>query len=346
MRDADTLITIITPAFNEEQNLPKLHAKLKALSDAFGGAFEWIIVDDHSRDKTFEVASELAASDKRLRVFRLARNAGSHNAVFCGLKQCRGACAVLLAADLQDPPEIIPAMLNAWRGGTQVVWGVRASAPQTSWTSRAFARLYYHVMRRWAGLENLAPTGADMVLLDRTTIDALLGFGERNLSIFALISWIGFRQSAIPYKKANRLHGRSGWTLSKKLKLAIDSVTAFSFFPVRLFSGLGILFALLGFAYAALIIGRFLIWSSPVEGWSSLMVAVLLIGGLQLLMLGVLGEYLWRTLDEARARPRYLLEASVGGEDERNDTEIRTNGHTRPLANGGDDRPLRVEDFS
>jgi polyisoprenyl-phosphate glycosyltransferase len=325
------LITIVTPAFNEEQNLPKLHARLKCISAEFEQTFEWIIVDDHSRDRTFQVASAIAAADPRVRVFRLARNSGSHNAVFCGLDQARGACMVLIAADLQDPPEVIPAMLAAWRAKAQVVWSVRATAPQTSVAGRLAARLYYYAMRNWAGLDSIAPTGADMMLLDRAVMDALLGFGERNLSIFALIAWMGFRQESISYEKQDRLHGTSGWTFSKKLKLAIDSITSFSFLPVRFFSALGVLFALLGFVYAAFTIGRSLMYSSPVEGWSSLMVAVLVIGGLQLLMLGVLGEYLWRTLDEVRARPRYLLEASVNGEAQPARAEAPWNEHSDPV---------------
>ena len=322
------LITIVTPAFNEEQNLPKLHVRLKNISSEFGRDFEWIIVDDHSRDRTFQVASAIAAADPRVRVFRLARNSGSHNAVFCGLHQARGACTVLVAADLQDPPEVIPGMLAVWRAKAQVVWGVRATAPQTSLAGRLAARFYYYAMRHWAGLDSIAPTGADMVLLDRAVIDALLEFGERNLSIFALIAWLGFRQESISYEKQDRLHGTSGWTFSKKLKLAIDSITSFSFLPVRFFSALGILFAVLGLVYAAFTIGRSLMYSNPVEGWSSLMVAVLVIGGLQLLMLGVLGEYLWRTLDEVRARPRYLLEASVNDEAQPARTEAAWKGRS------------------
>lgn len=329
LKSAD-LITIVTPAFNEEQNLPRLHARLKSIEREFGGNFEWVIVDDHSRDRTFQVASAIAAADPRVRVFRLARNSGSHNAVFCGLRQARGSCMVLIAADLQDPPEVIPEMLAVWRSEAQVVWGVRASAPQTSFGGRLAARLYYHAMRRWIGLDSMAPNGADMVLLDRAVIDALLEFGERNLSIFALIAWMGFRQNSILYQKQDRTHGVSGWTFSKKLKLAIDSVTSFSFLPVRFFSGIGILFALLGFAYAGITMGRSLFYGSPVEGWSSLMVAVLVIGGVQLLMLGVLGEYLWRTLDEVRARPRYQLEAVAGGEHRAEALPHHENGRASP----------------
>ncbi len=304
------LLSIITPAFNEELNLPGLHARVSAVADTLEADIEWIVVDDHSRDRTFEVAAQLANQDPRLHVIRLARNSGSHNAVYCGFEFSNGDCAVILAADLQDPPETIGPMLERWRQGAQVVWAVRSAAPQVTAFDRRFARWYYQIMRRWAQMDNIGPTGADVVLIDKSVVKALMRFGERNLSIFALISWMGYRQSSVTYEKQNRVHGESGWTFRKKLTLAVDSITSFTFLPVRFFSALGILTAILGFAYAAVVVARAIL-GIPVEGWSSLMVAVLVLGGTQLLMLGVLGEYLWRALQEARGRPRYLVEAIV-----------------------------------
>ena len=309
-----TMVSIVTPAFNEERNLPPLYDALVKASEVFGCSFEWIIIDDHSRDRTFEIAAELALKDPRVRVLRLARNAGSHVALFCGFEHSSGDCAAIMAADLQDPPETISSMLIPWRAGAQVVWAERASPPQLSLIDRFFARAYWGMMHHWLGLGKSAPAGADMVLMDSVVVKSLRQFGERNVSLFALISWMGFRQTSIVYDKKSRFDGRSGWTMRKKLKLAIDSIVSFSFLPVRSFSALGILSALLGFLYAAFIFFRGLLYQMPAEGWSSLMVAVLVIGGLQLLMLGILGEYVWRSLQEARGRPRYLIEAMSGGE--------------------------------
>jgi dolichol-phosphate mannosyltransferase len=160
-------------------------------------------------------------------------------------------------------------------------------------------------------MKQMPPTGADFVLVDRVVLDALAGFSEKNLSIMALLMWMGFRQTTITYTKQARVHGRSGWNLSKKLKLVADSVTAFSYFPIRLMSWLGLLVALVGFAYAGVVLLLALIGRSEVQGWASLMIVVLVLGGMQMLMMGVLGEYLWRALDESRSRPRILIEETT-----------------------------------
>jgi dolichol-phosphate mannosyltransferase len=165
-------------------------------------------------------------------------------------------------------------------------------------------------MRNIVGIKEMTPTGADFFLIDRAVIDALRQFNESHVDIMALITWMGFRQTAITYDKKARLHGRSGWTLEKKLKLVVDSVTSFTYLPLRLMSYTGFIVALLGFLYAILVISNALS-GTPVQGWSSLMVVTLIVGGIQMLMMGVLGEYLWRALDESRRRPKYLIEATI-----------------------------------
>lgn len=299
-------LSIITPAFDEAANLPELHRRLSAaLTDV---TWEWIAVDDHSADSMFAVLAELAQKDARVRGVRLSRNGGSHAAIACGLSLAQGGAAVVIAADLQDPPETIPALLTRWREGAQVVWAVRAGLPPArGFADRALSRLYHFAMKRLARLPELPAEGADFFLLDRLAIDALTQCGERHTSIFALLAWIGFRQARVPYEKVARPAGHSGWTMRKKLSLLLDSVTAFSFAPLRFMSLLGVLTALGGFGYAAVVVGNAMAGHPP-AGWSSLMVVVLLIGGLQMLMLGVLGEYVWRALGEARRRPRWLIE--------------------------------------
>ena len=308
--DRPALLSVVTSAYNEAENLPLFYERLANAPKSCGVEWEWIVIDDHSSDKTFTIMADIANRDSRVHAIRLAKNSGSHIASICGLFHAKGDCAVIMAADLQDPPEVIPALLKKWLAGAQVVWAVRARREGEKASTIGSSRLYHVLMRHIVGLKEMSPTGADFFLLDRQVLDAFLEFKERNVSVLALISWMGFRQETITYDKQARLHGHSGWTLKKKLKLLVDSITSFTYLPIRLMSYLGLVVACVGFIYAGLVIAN-AVSAHPVEGWSSLMVVILIIGGIQMLMMGVLGEYLWRTLDESRGRPRYLIEATT-----------------------------------
>ena len=286
------LLSVATTAYNEAQNLPLLYERLVKALDGAGIPWELIVVDDHSRDATFAVISKLAAADRRVRGVRLSRNTGSHLAMMCALEKCSGDCVAQIAADLQHPPELLPELWKMWGQGAQVVWAARRSGE-----SGVFAPLYYFLMRHVVGMKELPAEGADFCVLDRCVVRALADCGERNTSILALIAWMGFRQATTYYDRQPRVHGRSGWTLEKKIKLVADSITSFTCLPIRLISFTGIAVALAGLAAAGL--------GPP------LMAAILLIGGVQMIMLGVLGEYIWRALDEARRRPRYFIEAAT-----------------------------------
>jgi dolichol-phosphate mannosyltransferase len=302
-----TLLSIVTPGYNEAKNLPLLYERLCRVLGALDLDWEWIVVDDHSVDRTFAVVADIARRDARVRGVRLARNSGSHVGLTCGLHHARGHCAAVMAADLQDPPETLPALLDQWRQGVQVVWAARAGREGETFTTRCFARLYYALMRHGAGIRDMPATGADFFLIDRRVAEAVRQFPEHNVSILALITWMGFRQTTVSYTKQARLHGRSGWTLRKKLKLLVDSVTSFSYVPIRMMSYVGSIVALVGFVYTLVVLGNGLAGRTPV-GWAALMAVVLVLGGIQMLMLGLLGEYVWRALDESRRRPRYLIE--------------------------------------
>jgi glycosyltransferase involved in cell wall biosynthesis len=309
------MLSVIVPCFNEELNLPFLYERLRKVLDPQGLEWELIAVDDHSRDCTFQIASGLVSQDARVRALRLARNVGSHISLMCGLDHAAGRVAVMIAADMQDPPEIVLELLERWRGGDQVVWAVRTARRGVSATSLLLSRIYNKIMRRIIGRDDLAGYNADVFLLDRAVIDALTQCREGNLSLFSLVSWLGFRQSTVSYVKEERQHGRSGWTFKKKLKLFLDSITAFSYFPIRVMSLVGISVACLGFLYAVIVVADAFLVGIPVEGWTSLMIVLLIVGGLQMTMLGVLGEYLWRALDESRRRPRYNVESFAGNFD-------------------------------
>jgi glycosyltransferase involved in cell wall biosynthesis len=317
-------LSVVLPAYCEGESLSSLipsvlaHLPVDTVS-------EIIVVDDHSDDGTIDVVRSWAAQDSRIRGIRLARNAGSHMAILCGMSHARGAAVVVLAADGQDPPELIPVLMESWRGGAQVVWAVREARAGQSGLSLLLSSAYYKLMNRWTSAR-LPATGADFFLLDRRVVDVLKALPERNTSLIALVSWLGFRQAEVRYDKKARSSGKSSWTLRKKLRLAMDSLFGFSMAPLKLASALGFIYALVGFAYAVLLIvnkltsGR-VFGGVAAEGWSALMVVILISSGTLMLVLGLFGEYLWRTLEEVRGRPRFIVEESVnepspdGGED-------------------------------
>lgn len=309
-----SFLSVITPAFNEADNLNPLYEQLKKVLDKLEKKWEWIIVDDHSSDETFLIASKLAKSDHRVRAFRFSRNYGSHMALRCGLEKANGNCAVGMAADLQDPPSLIPSLLEKWREGAHVVWAARAKRLGESKITVFFSRIYIGIMRNFAGLKEMPSGGADFFLLDRLVIQAVNKFSERNTSVLSLITWMGFRQEVITYDKQARLHGNSGWNLEKKLKMAIDSLTSFSYKPIRAMTVTGFILSVLAFGYLIVVIINGLRGVTP-QGWPSLMVTILFIGGLQIMMIGILGEYIWRSLDESRHRPRYIIESTTDQPD-------------------------------
>jgi len=302
------VISILTPAFNEAANLPRLYERLVETMRVVGGEWEWVIVDDHSHDGTFTVIEALALRDARVRGFRLARNSGSHVAITCGLHQVEGDAAVMMAADLQDPPETLPSMIARWRQGAQVVWATRRVQPGDR-SHKGFAALYYWMMRRLVGMKEMPARGADFFLLDRLVLDALRCFPERNVSVLALITWLGFRQDVVEYDKQPRTAGQSGWTLARKIKLVVDSIASFSDFPIRLCTYTG-----LALMAASLVLLIFAVALLPQLGGAVLFLLFLVVGlaGLQLVAVGVVGEYVWRALEESRRRPAYLIEAIAG----------------------------------
>jgi len=301
------MLSIITPAYNEGPNLDAMRGRLvAAMADV--DEWEWIVVDDHSTDGTFEALARLAQADPRIRGLRLSRNSGSHTAISCGLHHVTGDAAVMLAGDLQDPPELVASLVERWRGGAQVVWASRREQPGAAAHAR-FAALYYWIMRTVVGMTNMPARGADVFLVDRAVIDAFRQFPERHASVFALITWMGFRQDYVEYDKHVRVAGKSGWTRAKKVKLVIDSVTGFSEAPIRACTYLGLGALALAALLAVVGLARFLRTGS---GNLTLLVAAMsAFTGVQLVALGAVGEYVWRALEESRRRPAYLIEAAT-----------------------------------
>jgi polyisoprenyl-phosphate glycosyltransferase len=308
-----TLVSLVVPAFNEADNLVPLY---EAVTEAFARQdFDWemILVDDHSSDLTPQVIGGIAKNDHRVRGVRLSRNMGSHIAIRCGIRLAHGNLIGLIAADLQDQPNIIVEMVTELRqAGANVVWAARERREGTSLGDRLFSWFFHGMMSRIMERTDMPLMGADVVVFDRRVADALQGLRETNANVFALIQWTGFRQSYLNYVKLPRQHGSSGWSFRRKLKLVIDSVVGFSYAPIRAMSLLGIITAVAAFVYGIGVFVNYFL-GAPLEGWSSLMIVVLFVGGINLVAMGVLGEYVWRALDEIRGRSLFLLEAEFGG---------------------------------
>ncbi len=303
-------LSIVIPVYNEEPVLEALVRRLRAIAERLAPLqIDFILVDDHSSDRSPDMLKQLNRADSRFRYLRLAKNSGSHIAIVAGLAHSEADCAVFMAADLQDPPELIPRMLQMWREGNRVVWAVREARPGVSKLDVLMSNTFYRLMNLM-GEVHLPPSGSDFALLDRKVIDALLESTGSHPSVMGEIARLGFSQAQIKYIKEQRQAGTTKWTLGKKLKAFADAFVLFSYAPLRIMSYAGMCCSIAGFAYALLVIVLRLVRSTPVQGWSSLMVAVLLLGGVQMMMLGVLGEYLWRTLEAARQRPIYFLEES------------------------------------
>lgn len=305
------MISLIFPVYNEQDNLRLLYERVQKVCDTIPDEkFEFVFVDDCSGDSSPQILRELNGKDRRVKVIRFARNCGSHAALAAGLNFCSGHCAVVLAADLQDPPEIISELLDKWQRGAKIVWGVRKAREGESLLRKFFAGIYYRLMN-WLTEIRMPPSGADVFLADRVVINAYKQMSEKHTSVFMALAWLGFPQNKISYTKQARHQGHSKWTLGRKFKLAVDSLLSFSDVPVRYMSALGFLTAIAGFAYALYVIWEYIFLEIPVQGWSSLIVAILVVGGIQMMMLGVLGEYLWRTYDESRKRPRFVVEYTL-----------------------------------
>jgi polyisoprenyl-phosphate glycosyltransferase len=301
-------LSIVIPVFNEEAVLPVLVERLRSFMDRLTPLVaEVILIDDHSADRSPELLKEICRTDSRFHYARLAKNSGSHIALIAGLAQARGECSVFLAADLQDPPELILQMLDLWRTGHHVVWAVREEREGVSRIDVFLANTFYRLLNL-LGEVNLPPRGSDFALLDRKVVAALLQSVGSDPSIGGEIARLGFCSAQIKYTKDKRAAGETKWTFKRKLKAFADAFVSFSYAPLRAMSYLGMICSLFGFLYAIVVILLRFTTRTPVEGWSSLIVVVLVLGGIQMMMLGILGEYLWRTLEASRRRPTYFLE--------------------------------------
>jgi len=311
-RGPRALLSVVVPVYDEEANIVPFYRALTSAASEWDVEIEILFVDDGSQDRSFEHIAELHRSDPRVKALRFSRNFGSHPALSAGLRHAHGDAAVLISVDLQDPPALIGTFIEHWRKGNHVVWGVRQTRDDP-WLKKTLATSFYRFIRRIA-LPSYPPQGMDFGLLDRQVIHVFNGMEEANRLVPALLVWTGFRQAMIPYHRAARRAGVSKWPIAKRIKSAIDVAVSFSYVPIRLMSYLGIAASVLGFAYGAVLIFNRILFGVGGAGWPSVMVTVLFLGGLQLIMLGVLGEYLWRASEQVKRRPLYIVMDSLGME--------------------------------
>jgi len=308
-------LSVLVPVYYNEGSLEALYDRFLQLEKKLEGQaeLEIVFVDDGSRDNSRKILRDLAEKDPiRIRLIFLSRNFGSTNAILAGLHYTTGDCVAIISADLQDPPEIIEDMYAKWLSGDQTVMAVREKR-EDPFLDRLFSRFSYAVFRKLA-LKDFPKGGFDFVLVDKRIRDIIIDINERNTNLWGLIVWIGFRQSEIFYTRKARVHGSSRWTFWKKFKYFIDSILAFSYAPMRFMSASGFILALLGILYAALIVILRLINDVAVPGWTTLMVIVLVLFGFQFVFMGIIGEYIWRTLDETRMRPSFIISETINVE--------------------------------
>lgn len=305
-------LSVVVPAFNEESNVEPMYRRLVAALEQVVDGFEIVFVDDGSADGTWARVRELAESDTRLRGIRFARNFGHQAALTAGVDAAAGRAVVIIDGDLQDPPEVIPEMVASWRQGFEVVYGQREERVGETWFKLTTAALFYRILRGITNVEIPVDTG-DFRLMGPRAVAAFRALPERNRFIRGLVSWIGFPQTAVRYRRAARHEGRTKFPVRKMLRFALDGITSFSYFPLRLATWAGFAVSVFAFLYIAVVLVLKAIGVSWL-GYTSLMASILFLGGVQLLMIGIMGEYLARIFDEVKRRPLYLVGERTDGD--------------------------------
>jgi polyisoprenyl-phosphate glycosyltransferase len=302
---APPVFSVVAPVYNEEETLPHFYRRVVDVMEGLGEPFELVLVNDGSRDGSYRVMRELHARDPRVRAVDFSRNFGYQVAISAGLDHARGAAVIILDSDLQDPPEVIPKLVARWRTGAQVVYAQRRHPPGETRFKLLTAAAFYRLIARITAMDIPRDTG-DFRLLDRRVVDTLVTMREHHRFMRGLSVWVGFRQEAVPYDRQELFAGVTKYPLAKMVRFALDAITGFSYVPLQLASTLGFLLAglsLLGILLAAVL----RLSGVAIQGQATTLVVVLLLGGIQLIFLGIIGEYLGRIYDEVRARPLYIV---------------------------------------
>lgn len=300
-------VSIIIPVYFNEENLWPLYEDIKQkFIDKIDFDYELVFVNDGSLDGSYSVLKDIAAKDENVKIISLSRNFGSHAAMLCGLNKCTGDCAIIKAADLQEPTELLLEMIEKWKAGDNVVLAVRKDRNESR-RQVLFANLYYWMVRKFA-LNTMPKTGFDVYLLDRKVINVLLSLDERNSALTGQVLWCGFRTGHVYYTRLAREVGKSRWTLKKKIRLVSDTLFSFSTVPIKVVTTVGVISMAGAFIWALAVLFMKLDGMIDVSGWTTLFIFNLLSFGIIMFSLGILGEYLWRSFDASRNRPPYIVE--------------------------------------
>jgi polyisoprenyl-phosphate glycosyltransferase len=304
-------ISIIIPCYFNEKNIGPTTSKLLEVEKMFDDAiFEFVMIDDGSKDTTWQTLKQFK-NDKKSNVIilKLAGNVGSYNAIQAGMACATGDCNVVISADLQDPPELIHSMFQHWKKGIKFVVAHRLERNE-SFFSKLLSNTFHKLIKNYA-LPNIPKGGFDFVLFDKQLCIEAVKINENNAHSIYLLAWMNYEMVCIPYERKLREIGTSKWTLKKKIKLFIDSFVGFSYAPIKFISGIGFVLGLVALIYAGAILYQKFVGEIPIEGWSSLMLIILFVSSFQMIALGIIGEYVWRTLDAARKRPNYIVEEKI-----------------------------------
>lgn len=300
-------ISIVIPVYYNEKNLEPLYEDIKKkIIDVIDYEYEIVMVNDGSKDESWQVMQKLAENDPNIRIISLSRNFGSHAAILCGISHCTGECAIVKAADLQEPTELVLEMVESWKKGNNVVLAVREGREESK-SQTFFANFYYDLVRKTA-LPNMPKGGFDVYLIDRKVITVLENLDEKNSALTGQLLWSGFKTDIVYYTRLAREIGESKWTLKKKIRLVMDTLFSFSSLPITAVLAVGVGSMVIAIIWAIVVLISKLSGAITVSGWTSLFIFNLFSFGVIMMTLGVLGEYLWRTFDASRNRPPYIIE--------------------------------------
>ncbi len=314
----DILCSVVVPMYNEEDVLAETYRRLTKVMGKSGFSYEIVFVNDGSRDKTGQMLGEICDKDNRIKLLDFSRNFGHQVAITAGMDHSSGQCIAVIDGDLQDPPELIPEMIKLWKEGYDVVYGKRISRKGESFFKKLTAAVFYRFLKSMTDVDIPVDTG-DFRLIDRRVRDALMHVKEKNRYVRGLISWLGFRQTAIEFEREERFAGETKYPLKKMLKLALDGITSFSYKPLKLASYLGTFFSLGSFIYLIYVIAKRIFSPGTVQpGWASTLAVSLFFNGITLLFLGIIGEYVGRIYDEVKGRPLYLIKKTRNLPDNKN----------------------------